>query len=125
MGIPLSDRGFPPDGGTAASIGLARTYYVKRRTNGKAFTLGPYRAQHAPISGSEMIQASVGPMANASERVFFAKNAQVAQGDTLLCLENGQPWSVLFVQVWPTQVIAWVARDGVTVAGNANGNAPV
>lgn len=111
----------PIDGGTVAATGLARTYYVKRRIAGKALSLGPYRAQHAPISGSEMIQASVGPMASASERLFFARGVQIAPGDTALCLETGQAWSVLFVQVWPSQVVVWVAREGVTIAGNSSG----
>lgn len=123
MGIPLGG-GLPPDGGESANPNLARHYYVKRRTAGKAFTLGPFRAQRAPISGAERMAMSVGPMSTADERLFFAKTAQVAQADVLQCLETGQNWSVVFVQVWPERVIAWIAREGIALAGNVSGAQP-
>ena len=119
MGIPLSG-GIPLDGGSVANLGNERTYLVKRRSGAGAFTYGPYRAQRAPISGSERLALNVGPIATADERLFFSKGVIIAPSDVVLCLETGMRWVVVYLQSWPDEVVAFIAREGVPLAGNTS-----
>lgn len=93
---------------------MQRTYTIYRRgkTNRNYVPVGTYMGQRASLQGNATY-GEVGISDVAEERVNLPMDCDVAADDNLVCVEDGQGWSVKFVRRQSTFRVAYLQRSSL------------